>query len=595
MRGLFRLFAGLALWVGVCTPAMAQLSPDWTQCVGGPRISKDQSIAACTRIIDGGKETGENLAIAFNNRGLAYYDKGDLTRAIADYDQAIRLKPDYATAFYKRGLVYLAKGDLTRAIADFDQAIRLKPDYAFAFNNRGNAYVDKGDLTRAIRDYDQAIRLKPDYFEAFYNRGLVHYAKGDPARAIDDFDTAIRLNPRYSAAFYNLGNAYRKDGQVNRAIESYGQAIRLKPDFVEAFVGRGLAFADKGDFTRAIQDLDQAIRIKPDYTQAFYIRGLAYYDKGDLTRAIRDFDHTIGLKPDYGVAYVNRGRAYLKLEQIDRAIADLEKGFSLAPNLGDWAKSALAEARAKKIALASRATSATRRVAMIIGNGQYPYIGNLKNAENDAVKIAAALKGRGYEIIGPNGTAAPFANQTKAQMEAALDAFQKQSETAEVALIWYAGHGSSFQIADQQKDNFLLPIDFRTKDAKDILVKGLSVERMKRAVIPAARLRVLIIDACRDNNVEVPTRGLKRGMIAEAKNRDMVVMFSTRAGEQAEDGDGDLSPFAEGFLEELAANPKNAVLNFLTAVSGRVKAKTDPDQIPEIFTNVTDPKLTLVK
>lgn len=496
MRGLFILIAGLALWVGVCAPAMAQLSPDWTECFGGPGISDDQKLAACTRIIDSGRESSENLAKAFLKRGNAYSAKRDFVRAIQDYDQAISAKPDYASAFNNRGIVYYEMHYFNRAIADFDQAIRLNPNLAEAFYNRGLSYSEIGDLARAIKDYDEAIRLRPDY--------------------------------------------------------------------VDAFIGRGLAYSAMGDQFRAIQNYDQVIR----------------------------------LKPDYGEAYAKRGRAYLRLEQIDRAIADLEKGLALDPDLSFLVDYDLAEARAAKAALASRATSATspkRRIAMIIGNGQYPYIGNLKNAQNDAVKIAAALKARGYEIIGPDGTAAPFTNLTKAQIEAALDAFQEQAKTAEIALIWYSGHGSSFQIADRQKDNFLLPVDFRSNDAKDILVKGVSLERMKRAVIPSSRLRVLIIDACRDNSVEVPTRGIKRGLLAEARNDDTVVMFSTQAGEQADDGDGDLSPFAEGFLEELAANPKDTVLNFLTAVAGRVRVKTEAEQIPEIFTNLTDPKLTLVK
>ncbi|HAH11346.1 MAG TPA: hypothetical protein DCL54_01820 [Alphaproteobacteria bacterium] len=527
MRRLFGMIAALALWVGAVAPGMAQLSPDWTQCVGGPSVSFDQQIAGCTRIIDSGTEGSEGLTVAFYNRGVAYH----------------------------------AEQEIARAIQDYDEAIRINPNYALAFNNRGNAYADKGGFTRAIEDYDQAIRLRPDDPDAYYNRGNMHRLMGD----------------------------------MNRAIQDYDQAISLKPDHVFALTNRGIAYGAKGDFSRAIESYDTAIRFEPGDAFALNNRGVTFMDKGDFARAIADFDQAIRLNPDFALAYANRGRAYLKLEQIERAIADLEKGVALDPNLGDWAKSALAEARAAQKALASRAIAAARRIAMIIGNGQYPYIGTLKNAENDAVKIAAALQAKGYEIMGPNGTAAPFTNLTKSQMEAALDAFQGQAVTAEVALIWYAGHGSSFQIADQQKDNFLLPIDFRSKDAKDILVKGVSVERMKRAVIPSSRLRVLIIDACRDNNVQVTTRGLKRGLLPEGRNNDMVIMFSTKAGEQAEDGDGELSPFAEGFLEELSANPKNTILNFLTAVSGRVKAKTDPDQIPEIFTNVTDPKLTLVK
>ena len=62
---------------------------------------------------------------------------------------------------------------------DFDEAIRLKPDFAYAFNNRAVVRYDKGDLEGALKDYDEAIRLKPDYSEALYNRSIVRHAWGD--------------------------------------------------------------------------------------------------------------------------------------------------------------------------------------------------------------------------------------------------------------------------------------------------------------------------------------------------------------------------------------------------------------------------------
>jgi tetratricopeptide (TPR) repeat protein len=432
---------------------------------------------------------------------------------------------------------------------------------AGAYYNRGAAYFDKAQLDRALDDFDQAIRLKPKFSVAFGERALVYVAKGQRERALQDYNQAILLDPTNPIYYFNRGTSLLALGKQDESIVDFNEAIRLKPDFGVAFSNRGNAYAEKGQFSKAVEDFSEAIL----------------------------------LNPVNALAIVNRGRAYLKLAEFDRAITDLETGLKLDPSLGPWTTYELAQARAAKTALASRATSATRRVAMVVGNGQYPYIGNLKNAENDSVQIAAALKANGYEIIGPDGTNAPFNNLTKPQFEAALDEFQKQAETAEVALIWYAGHGSSFQVGDQQKDNFLLPIDFRSNDAKDILVKGISVERMKRAVIPSSRMRLIIIDACRDNNVEVPTRGLKRGLLAEARNNEMIIMFSTKAGEQAEDGDGDLSPFAQGFLDELKENPKAAITTFLVGVTGRVKTATKLQQVPEVFSNVSDPKLTLVK
>ena len=83
----------------------------------------------------------------------------------------INLNPDYAEAYNNRGAAYGDKGDVDRAIDDCNTAITLKSDYADAYNNRGNAYDNKGKVDRAISDYTEAIDLNPDYVEAYYNRG----------------------------------------------------------------------------------------------------------------------------------------------------------------------------------------------------------------------------------------------------------------------------------------------------------------------------------------------------------------------------------------------------------------------------------------
>ncbi len=106
------------------------------------------------------------------NSAYAAYEAGDYGRAIADYSEAIRLKPDDASAYYNRGNAYRAKGDNGRAIADYDQAIRLKPDYASAYNNRGAAFYAKGEYARAIEDYDRALRIDPNVKNAAANKAL---------------------------------------------------------------------------------------------------------------------------------------------------------------------------------------------------------------------------------------------------------------------------------------------------------------------------------------------------------------------------------------------------------------------------------------
>ena len=118
-------------------------------------------------------ELKSDYADAYNNRGIAYANKGDLDSAITDYTKAIELKPNYADAYNNRGIAYGYKGEYDPAIEDFTKAIQLKPDYADAYNNRGVDYKKKGEFNKAIVDYTKSIQLKPDFPKVYYNRGAV--------------------------------------------------------------------------------------------------------------------------------------------------------------------------------------------------------------------------------------------------------------------------------------------------------------------------------------------------------------------------------------------------------------------------------------
>jgi lipoprotein NlpI len=216
-------------------PAAAQHSPKWASCVNhGGAFSADQRISSCSSIIQSGRETGRNLAVAYYNRGLAYYDKGDDDRAIAEYNEAIRLDPKFAYAYSSRGLAYDHKGDLERASPDYDEAIRLDPKYAQALFNRGNAYYQKGDDDRAIADYNEAIRLAPKFAYAYNNRGTAYDHKGDDDRAIADYSEAIRLDPKYAQAYFNRGVASLYAARLPNALSDLGQSRALNPKYAYA-------------------------------------------------------------------------------------------------------------------------------------------------------------------------------------------------------------------------------------------------------------------------------------------------------------------------------------------------------------------------
>src|SRR5712691_4984687 len=105
MRAIAAVLVGLFAFASV---ALADAKKDWDDCASD---DPDHSLAGCTGIVNRGKETKPNLAIAYTNRGNAYLNKGDNDRAIADYDQAIKLSASYADAFNGRGAAHDNKGE----------------------------------------------------------------------------------------------------------------------------------------------------------------------------------------------------------------------------------------------------------------------------------------------------------------------------------------------------------------------------------------------------------------------------------------------------------------------------------------------------
>jgi len=168
----------LAAALGLAVAARAEGGADeQRQCAATGGVTLEQKLSACTAVISAGAEGPHDLAVAYNHRGDAYLNKRELDRAIADYDQAIRLDPKFVFPFNGRGLAYQGKGLFDRAVADFDQAIALDPDNAIPFNLRGNVYRAKGRYDRAIADFDRATRLNPAYAAAYFNRALAYQDK----------------------------------------------------------------------------------------------------------------------------------------------------------------------------------------------------------------------------------------------------------------------------------------------------------------------------------------------------------------------------------------------------------------------------------
>ncbi|MDB9487684.1 tetratricopeptide repeat protein [Dolichospermum circinale CS-537/01] len=234
-------------------------------------------------------------AVFYVGRGGVRYESGDKQGAIDDYNQAIKINPNFAEAYVGRGIVRKELGDKQGAIDDYNQAIKINPNYAQAYYNRGIVRDDLGDKQGAIDDYTQAIKFNPNDAQAYNNRGIVRNELGDKPGAIDDYTQAIKINPKDANAYYNRGNVRKELGDKPGAIDDYNQAIKFNPNYANAYNNRGNVRNELRDKPGAIDDFNQAIKINPNLAQAYVGRGLVYYQLGDKQKAREDLQRAAQL------------------------------------------------------------------------------------------------------------------------------------------------------------------------------------------------------------------------------------------------------------------------------------------------------------
>jgi uncharacterized protein len=218
---------------------------------------------------------------------------------------------------------------------------------------------------------------------------------------------------------------------------------------------------------------------------------------------------------------------------------------------------------------------AEKRVALVIGNGQYVSPSRkLPNAPNDARAVERALKAIDFEVI-------PGINLDRIGMETLLSKFLDEARTAQVALLFYAGHG--LQVDGH---NYLIPVDAKIESRSDLNFRAVELDRILASFDNPSRANIIILDACRDNpltrSFAAATRSasVAAGLAAyTALGTGTLIAFSTAPGAVAEDGSGANSPFTASLIKHLPT-PGIEIRQMLTRVRADVARATSDTQVP---------------
>jgi uncharacterized caspase-like protein len=191
---------------------------------------------------------------------------------------------------------------------------------------------------------------------------------------------------------------------------------------------------------------------------------------------------------------------------------------------------------------------AEKRVALVLGNSAYQNVAALPNPVNDGAMIAATLKEAGFDVVDSRH------DLTAIETRRVLRDFADRARDADIAVIYYAGHG-----LEVDGTNYLIPVDAKLERDTDVYDEAFSLDRVLLAIEPAKRLRLVILDACRDNPFAksmkrtVASRAIGLGLAKiEPTSPNMLIAYSAKAGSTAMDGDGKNSPFTIALARHLA-------------------------------------------
>ncbi|RCR67642.1 caspase family protein [Larkinella punicea] len=384
------------------------------------------------------------------------------------------------------------------------------------------------DPQKAIGYYREVLKIQPDGLtaaEAYHGSSVVRSLPAVKAyrEALEDVNQAIRRDEGPAKYYAQRAYIYIQLSEYERAARDYQQAINRAPSKADYYSGLSYCQTKHGRFDEAETTAQKGIDLNANSPYAYRNRGRARLRKGQVDVAIADFQTSLKLKHGQLFrVYCDLGEAYEQKGESQQALKYYQQSLDIDPDFPDALVGKAQLEQKLKIGGKTGALPASnfngRRMALVVGNSDYKNVNSLEGQpRNDAKAMQKRLTDLGFETM-------LVTDVTREGIDKTLLEFYKKASKADVALVFYAGHG-----VQHRGENYLLPVDAQLKNPEDMDLQAISVTNLIDAIQKQEpRYCIIIIDACRDDPFSKPP-----GTTAPArKDSTRSVRLSGVAGEQ---------------------------------------------------------------
>lgn len=231
--------------------------------------------------------TPSNPAIYRKRAAERLYIK-DYQGAISDYSQSLEIESENANAYNDRGLAFFNSGDVAAAVQDYSHALRINSEEPAYYFNRGFARLEIGDYQGSIQDFTATLRFLPQDAECYFQLAEAHRLAGDCEKAVENYTQALQISPQDAVAYNNRGLSQYELTNYSQAIEDYTQALQINTEDAVAYFNRAMAYSALDRDQEALEDFNSALRLNPDYAMAYYYRAYVWIEAGNRQAAKED-------------------------------------------------------------------------------------------------------------------------------------------------------------------------------------------------------------------------------------------------------------------------------------------------------------------